>query len=866
MKKKILAVFIIAMMLSALAPQAALAATHTVADGETLNIGTGVLTHADSTTETLTISEDDIINVDAGAEATITGSKNVRIDCGAGVTLTLDGVTSDNFLPLIFTGGGNTLTLVGANTLTGRAPGVRVQAGTSLEITGDGSLEATGGLNSAGIGGGSESSAGAITITGDVDITAKGGHGGAGIGGGYIGDGGTITITDNACVTAMGGGRYEGDYGDIYGGAGIGGGDGGDGGTINISGGVVYAVRGAGCDYDIGRGINGSDGTINVSGGAAVFLGTDTISPSPVTSTHTHYEFTEDTEDAYGIPVPAAWEPTFGAYLVLCDLAYHKNGGDGTPPSPVTDRASGTSVTVADGSGLSLDGFGFGGWNTAEDGSGEPYAPGDDFIFTGDTTLYAQWEPFYTLDYDKNGGEGTPPPPLTQQSGANTTVEANPFTYDAHEFACWNTAADGSGTAYAPGDTFTFTGDTTLYAQWGSLYMLRYNANGGRGTPPPTETESTDSGVTETVIKNAKGLRYAGHVFDGWNTAANGSGTAYDAGDDFTYTGVTTLYAQWKTPVKWVSLDSTSKTLALNETADLDATVSPKGAANAGLTWKSSDESIVTVDGTGIITAKGFGSATVSAEADGHFDTCTVMVVKTDVTGVGLSSTSRTMGIGDTATLRATVSPGGATHPDVMWKSTDASVATVSQSGRVTAVAEGAAAITAEADGQFAVCAVLVSSESDGDTDPSPASTATASPQPTGETGDTPGTGDTPPTPTEQTAETIIITIVMSDLPEGTAAIQLPNGEIVELDGSGAMRIEVDASDIGDDGSVELIALDEEGIPLGTSTVIAEDMQAVDADTGGGVWRVLLWVFIGLAGIGGAGATVYLLWRKGQRV
>lgn len=142
--------------------------------------------------------------------------------------------------------------------------------------------------------------------------------------------------------------------------------------------------------------------------------------------------------------------------------------------------------------------------------------------------------------------------------------------------------------------------------------MLRYNANGGSGTPPPTETEPTDSGVTVTVVKNAKGMSYAGHAFDSWNTAADGSGTTYDPGDDFTYTGVTTLYAQWTAPVKRMRLDSTSKILALNETTDLDATVSPKGAANAGVTWKTSDKSIVTVDGTGIITAKGFGSATVT--------------------------------------------------------------------------------------------------------------------------------------------------------------------------------------------------------------------------------------------------------------
>ena len=116
--------------------------------------------------------------------------------------------------------------------------------------------------------------------------------------------------------------------------AGIGGGGEGDGGTIDISGGIVYAIKDSSGSYDVGKGSDGSDGTINISGTAALFLGTDSISPSPpTTTTHTHYIYTEDTEETYGIAVPAEWEPTFGAYLRLCDLHYDSNGGRGTPPS-----------------------------------------------------------------------------------------------------------------------------------------------------------------------------------------------------------------------------------------------------------------------------------------------------------------------------------------------------------------------------------------------------------------------------------------------------------------------------------------------------------------------------------------------------
>ena len=181
-----------------------------------------------------------------------------------------------------------------------------------------------------------------------------------------------------------------------------------------------------------------------------------------------------------------------------------------------------------------------------EDGSGEPYAPGDEFTFEEYTTLYAQWTALYVLQYDKNEGEGTPPSPLMQKEGTKATVAANPFTYSAHEFDAWNTQRDGNGTPYAPGDEFTFEENTTLYAQWTALYVLQYDKNEGGGTPPSTETVRTDSGVTATIVRNGKGMNRTGYTFSGWNTAKDGTGKPYDPGDDFTYEGVTTLYAQWK--------------------------------------------------------------------------------------------------------------------------------------------------------------------------------------------------------------------------------------------------------------------------------------------------------------------------------
>ncbi len=307
-----------------------------------------------------------------------------------------------------------------------------------------------------------------------------------------------------------------------------------------------------------------------------------------------------------------------------------------------------------------------------------------------------------------------------------------------------------------------------------------------------------------------------------------------------------------KTDVTNVSLSSTSETMGKSDTLMLRTTVSPSSATYPDVTWKSSDTDIVTVDGTGKITAVGYGSATVTAEADGKFDTCTVTVVKTEVTSVGLSSTSETLAVGDTVTLVATVSPSDAMDAGVTWTSTNPSVATVDAHGKVTAVAEGATSVISKAGTAFNICTVLVSSGLDAsngsDEDDTPPSF-------------TPSASSEPADKNEDEPDTVIITIVVSQLPEGTAAIRLPNGELVEFDGSDTLEVEVGSEYLSGDGSVELVALDEEGTPLGVYD--ADGIIPPDTgNAGAGVWPVLLWVLIGIAGAAVIGGALYLTLRK----
>ena len=116
----------------------------------------------------------------------------------------------------------------------------------------------------------------------------------------------------------------------------------------------------------------------------------------------------------------------------------------------------------------------------------------------------------------------------------------------------WNTAANGSGISYSPGNTFTIAASTTLYAQWspsGATYTVTYDGNGSTGGTVPLDTNSPYAvGSTVTVLDNTGGLVNSGFTFAGWTTATNGGGTIYSPSNTFIIGINTTLYAKW-TPI-----------------------------------------------------------------------------------------------------------------------------------------------------------------------------------------------------------------------------------------------------------------------------------------------------------------------------
>ena len=160
-------------------------------------------------------------------------------------------------------------------------------------------------------------------------------------------------------------------------------------------------------------------------------------------------------------------------------------------------------------------------------------------------------------------------------------------------------------------------------------------------------------------------------------------------------------------PVKSVKLDKTSVTIEAGKTTNVKATISPSDATFPYISWYTDNGDVATVD-EGKITAVSEGTATITAQVnDGKSATCKVTVTKPKTT-IKMVKTSYNMGVGESYTLKTTITPENATDKNIVWSSSDTSIATVSE-GKVTTKKTGIVYITAAlSNGKSASCKVTV--------------------------------------------------------------------------------------------------------------------------------------------------------------
>jgi uncharacterized repeat protein (TIGR02543 family) len=293
-------------------------------------------------------------------------------------------------------------------------------------------------------------------------------------------------------------------------------------------------------------------------------------------------------------------------------VTYNGNGNTGgtAPVDASSPYYASETVTVEGVGSLVKANHTFTGWNTSADGSGDAYAPAATFTMpAANVVLYAQWteDAKYTVTYDGNGNtSGTAPVDASSPYYAGETVTVKgpgDLAKENHTFTGWNSEADGSGTAY--GSTFTMpAANVILYAQWteDAKYTVTYNGNGNTGGTAPVDASSPYYAGETVTVEGVGSLVKANHTFTGWNSAPDGSGTAYSG--TFTMPAANViLYAQWTEDAKYtVTYDGNGNT---GGTAPVDAS-SPYYAGET-----------VTVEGVGSLVKANHTFAGWNSEADG---------------------------------------------------------------------------------------------------------------------------------------------------------------------------------------------------------------------------------------------------------
>ena len=166
---------------------------------------------------------------------------------------------------------------------------------------------------------------------------------------------------------------------------------------------------------------------------------------------------------------------------------------------------------------------------------------------TTDDTIFLTMP--YAVTYDGNGHNvGTPPTAQSKWYSVALTLASDIGTLEktGYTFTGWNTAADGTGTDYALGASYTVNAVLPLFAKWVTAgpYAATYDANTATGGDAPT-AQSKVPGVDLTLASDIGTLEKTGYTFTGWNTAADGTGAAYALGASYTADAAVTLFAQW---------------------------------------------------------------------------------------------------------------------------------------------------------------------------------------------------------------------------------------------------------------------------------------------------------------------------------
>lgn len=162
-----------------------------------------------------------------------------------------------------------------------------------------------------------------------------------------------------------------------------------------------------------------------------------------------------------------------------------------------------------------------------------------------------------------------------------------------------------------------------------------------------------------------------------------------------------------------ISLKADESQIYIGGATTVVPTIVPSVATSSNLNWSSSNTNVATVDNAGNVYGVSNGQVTITAASklDSNIKgTCVINVMKVSPTGISLNESGMSLNVGSSIILVETVYPANATDPSVTWNSSNTSVATVDEEGKVTAVSPGTAIITVSTvdGGKTSSCVITV--------------------------------------------------------------------------------------------------------------------------------------------------------------
>jgi uncharacterized protein YjdB len=280
----------------------------------------------------------------------------------------------------------------------------------------------------------------------------------------------------------------------------------------------------------------------------------------------------------------------------------------------------------------------------------------------------------------------------TSTTGNVTGLTAN----TQYKFYAYATTASGTINGNVLDFTTATTGTVSVTGVTISPATVSFTSIGA--TQQLTATVTPANATNKTVTWSSSNTSVATVNQTSGLVTATGCGTATITATTQDGNKTATCAITINIPVTGVTISPTTVSLtSIGATQQLTATVAPATACNKTVTWSSSNTSVATVSTSGLVTATGCGTATITATTqDGNKTATCPITVNIPVTSVTISpSTVSLTAINATQQLTATVAPATACNKTVTWSSSNTSVATVNTSGLVTATGCGTATITA---------------------------------------------------------------------------------------------------------------------------------------------------------------------------